>query len=121
MITYGSKNGVKFKYFISREGENNKCYLKNVFWKIFKNALKLLTSPFLAILQTFFTQTVLKRKLGTQRALQGYSKGTRRALGHSSTQGSLAGALGYLRIQDSWALEALGHLKSTRALKALRH
>ena len=49
--------------------------------KIFKNFIKLLTSPFLEMLQTFFTQ----------RTLQRHSKGTLRSLkGHSGTRARLA-------------------------------
>ena len=40
--------------------------------KFFENSIKLLTSPFLAMLQTFFTHRALKGKLGTPRALEGH-------------------------------------------------
>ena len=56
--------------------------------------MKLLRSPFLVILQTFFTQRVLKGKLGSPRALQWHLdilkhlrySGTRRAFGHVGTR-----------------------------------
>ena len=44
----------KLTYLISKEGENNKYFGKYVFWKAFKNSIKLLMSPFLVMLQTFF-------------------------------------------------------------------
>ena len=54
--------------------------------EVFKNSLKLLASSFLAVmLRTFFTRRALKGKLGTQRALQGHSKSTRRVTEHSGT------------------------------------
>ena len=41
-------------YFISMARDNNKCYVKFVFWKVFKN-LKLLTSPFPGIYPSTLT------------------------------------------------------------------
>ena len=76
---------VKFTHLISKEGENNKCYVKYVFFKVFKNSVKLLMNLFLVMLRPFFTHTALKGKLNTQRALQGNSKGTLRGLAHSDT------------------------------------
>ena len=75
----------------------------------FKSSIKLLTSPFLIMLHTFFalsTQRVLVHLKGTPRALEGYLD-TRRALGISVTQ-------------DNLALETLeDYLKYTR--RALRY
>ena len=77
---------VKFTHLISKEGENNKCYVLYVYLKVFKNSIKLSASLFLVMLQTFFTQRALKRKFKvTPRALEGNS-GTRRGLGHSGTK-----------------------------------
>ena len=44
--------------------------------KVLKNCIKLLKSPFQVMLQTFFTSRALKGHLGTQRALESYSKST---------------------------------------------
>ena len=55
--------------------------------KIYKNSIKLSTSPFPEMLQTFFTQRTLQRhSKGTLRSLKGHSKGTYalKALGLSS-------------------------------------
>ena len=94
---------VKFTHLISKEGENNKCYVLYVYLEVFKNSIKLSASLFLVMLQTFFTQRALKRKLGTQRSLQGHSKVTPRALeGNSGTR---------------MGLEHSG----TKALRHLRH
>ena len=68
MITSGWQKVVKFTHLISK-GDSNKCYVKFVFQKVFKNSIALLTSPFLVILQTFFTQRALKDKLGTPSSL----------------------------------------------------
>lgn len=96
----------------------------------FKSSIKLLTSPFLIMLQTFFalsTQRVLVHLKGTPRALEGYLD-TRRALGISVTQDNLAletledylkytrRALRYSRQLGIWVLE--GHF-GTQALKHL--
>ena len=92
MIASGLQNVVQFAHLISTEGQN-KCYVKYVFSKVFKNSIKLLTSPFPKILQTFFTRRALKGKLSTQRVLQEHCKGILKSAvqGHSGTQ-----ALGYL-------------------------
>ena len=58
-----------------------------MFWKVFKNSIKLLMRTFLVMLQSFCTLRALKGKLGTQMALQGSSKVTRRTLGHSRAWG----------------------------------
>ena len=58
---------VKFTHLISK-GDKNKCYVKFVFGEVFKNSIKLLISPLLVMLQTF------------------YSKSTQRQIGYSSTQ-----------------------------------
>ena len=98
---------VFWNFKIKKYRENNKCYVKYVFWKVFKNSIKLSTSPFLVILQTFFIWRALERKLGTQRAL-GHS-GTQKAFGHLGTH-----ALGYsdtrraLGPSGTQALEHLG-------------
>ena len=65
---------------------------------------KLLTSPFLVMLQTFFTRIALKGEIG-------HSKGTPNALGRSGTRRAL-GHSGSL---------ALGHSKGTQRLGHLRH
>ena len=50
--------------------------------KIFENSIKLLTSPFLEMLQTFLTQRTLQRhSKGTLRSLKGHW-GTQRELMH---------------------------------------
>ena len=72
----------------------------------FLKTLRLLTSPFLAMLEPFFTQRALKRNW----TFKGDSKVTRRALEHLRTQ-----ALGHSK--DTWALRhsrtrALGHLRN---------
>ena len=95
---------VKFAFLIFNYGENSKCYVKHVFWKVFKNSMELLTSPFLVMLQNFllllfFTFTkAFNVKYGTPRALKtlGYLAlkhlshlrhfiSTWRAVGHSGT------------------------------------
>ena len=67
------------------EGENNKCYVKYVFWNALKT-IKLLMSQFLVILKTFIEYSkATQRKTGhsksTIRSLQGHSNGPL-ALGH---------------------------------------
>ena len=73
----------------------------------FLKTLRLLTSPFLAMLEPFFTQRALKRKLDIQRGLQGHSKCTW-AFAHSSTR-TLKGHLGTQTLTHSstWAFEEL--------------
>ena len=86
----GWQNMVEFTHLISKEGDNNKCYVKFVFWKVFKNSMKLLASPFFVILQTFSTQRALKR----------HSKGP----GNSGNRRTL----GQSRHLSTWALRYLG-------------
>ena len=86
--------------------KNNKCYVRYVFWKVFKNSIKLLTSPFLLTLQNLFTR----------RALKGHSKGTLRSLqGHTKGNWTINAPEGHL---DTWAFKALGH-SGSQALKEL--
>ena len=86
--------------------KNNKCYVRYVFWKVFKNSIKLLTSPFLLTLQNLFTR----------RALKGHSKGTLRSLqGHTKGNWAINATEGHL---DTWAFKALGH-SGSQALKEL--
>ena len=96
---------IKFTYHTSKEGENNKCNVKYVFWKVLRT-LKLLTSPFLVMLQTSFTQWALKGKLGTSRAFQGHSQVT---LGYSDTRRELE-TFRHLGTGGTRALKALGYL-----------
>ena len=86
--------------------KNNKCYVRYAFWKVFKNSIKLLTSPFLLTLQNLFTR----------RALKGHSKGTLRSLqGHTKGNWAINAPEGHL---DTWAFKALGH-SGSQALKEL--
>ena len=86
--------------------KNNKCYVRYVFWKVFKKSIKLLTSPFLLMLQNLFTR----------RALKDHSKGTLRSLqGHSKGNWAINAPEGHL---DTWAFKALGH-SGSQALKEL--
>ena len=55
MVSSDQQSVAKFTHLVSKEGENNTCYVKYVFWKVFKNSVKVLTSPFLVMLQTYFT------------------------------------------------------------------
>ena len=73
--------------------------------------LKLSTSPFLVMIQTFFTRRALKGKLGTQRALQEHS-GIPWAFRLSNTQGTLA--LRHL------STRSLGHSKVTWELLSVK-
>ena len=75
------------------------------FWKFFKNSVKLLTSSFLVMLQTFFTQRTLKWKYGSPRALEG----------HLGTQ-ALEWAHGHSR---NWGTKALENLRSLGTYWAL--
>ena len=101
-------------------GKNDKCYVKYVFWKVFKSSTKFFRSPVLVILETFFTWRALKGKLGTQRALQKHS----RQLG---TQGNWA--LEYSSFCSTWQWMAPGHsgtwstqiLEHSGTQRALRH
>ena len=83
---------VKFAFLIFNYGENSKCYVNHVFWKVFKNSMKLLTSPFLVMLQNF----LLEKLSMLNRALQGHSKALK--------------ALGYLALKH---LSHLSHFIST--------
>ena len=56
---------VKFTHLISK-GDKNKCHVKFIFGEVFENSIKLLISPLLVMLQTFFFQSARKGKLGTQ-------------------------------------------------------
>ena len=90
-----------------------------VFWKVFKKVYKTISESISCNVADFFTRRSLKGKLCSQRALQGHSKVTPRALGNSSTRRAL-GHSRYLGTQDNWAL---GHSSTwgTRALKTLGH
>ena len=89
---------VKFRHLISREAKSNKCYVKYVFWKIFKNLYKTIKESNSCNIADLF-----------------HSKNTQRELGHSKDiQGTLIGHL-----STCWALQ--WHSKNTWALKALRH
>ena len=111
----------KFTHFISWEEKNNKGYVKYVFWKVFKNSIKLLTSSFPVILQTFFIQkSHSKGNLalnglfkGISRALWGHWKGNQKALGHSYTIWVLGYSKGTRRaleyLRQPFTQRALGH------------
>ena len=106
---------IKFTHHIYMESENNKCYVKNISWKVFKNSIKLLTSPFLVMLQTFFYS------MSTQREIV-HSKDTWRAFEHSKG----TWALSHSNHLCAWTLEHLRHSGTQRALRhsgtwALRH
>ena len=101
MITSGYQNLVKFTHRFTKEGENNKRYEKYIFWKNFKNSIKLWMSPFHLKLQTFFTRSTLR----------GHSKGVLR---------SLQGYLWTLKVFDTWVLEHLRR-SGARALRGLGH
>ena len=89
---------VKFRHLISREAKSNKCYVKYLFRKVFKNLYK-----------------TIKESNSCNIADLSHSKNTQRELGHSKDiQGTL---IGYL--STCWALQ--WHSKNTWALKALRH
>ena len=128
IITCDQQNVIKFTHLISKDGENNKGFVKYVFWKVFKKFVKPLMSPFLIMLQTFFylkrTQMKIEHSNGTLSLLKGHSKGNRRALGHLGIQGTwelghpstwgTRSLGGHLDTQGTWALEhsgtlALGH------------
>ena len=115
MITTGSQKVVKFTHLISKEGENNKCYIKYVFWKFFQNSIKLLTSPFLVVLQAFLLEERSKENWALKRHTsghQGHSTVTTNALGQSSTWDTRA------REEDlgTWALGHSRHLGIRGAL-----
>ena len=76
MSTSDQQNVIKFADLISKEGENNKCYVNSIYSEIFlKTLIKLLTSLFLEVLQVFYLKS-------TQREM-GHSKGTWALEGHS--------------------------------------
>ena len=102
MIKSCYQNVVKFTHFISKEEETNKCHVKHVFWKRFKNSIKQLASLFLVRLQTLFIRRALKGKKVTQTALQRHHQS------HWGTQGI-------------WVLEHLGYSGTRRAVKKLGH
>ena len=103
-----------------------------------KNSIKLLTSPFTVMLQTFFTRRALKGNLGTQMALEGnlathgtrsieHSKGSWALEGQSSTQGTSAfwhsSTSGTRRALKRWGFKgtrALSHSKGTWKLEGLK-
>ena len=93
-------------------GENNQYHVKCVFWKVFKNSIKLLMSLFLLILQTFF---LLKVHSKGNWALEGHSKGIWRALLHLGTQREL-GHSGTWPLGDLGSRALKGHL-DTQVLK----
>ena len=94
-------------------GENNQYHVKCVFWKVFKNSIKLLMSLFLLILQTFF---LLKVHSKGNWELEGHSKGIWRALLHLGTQREL-GHSGTWPLGDLGSRALKGHL-DTQVLKA---
>ena len=83
------------------------------FEKFLKKSIKLLTSPFLVMLQTFLLEDHSKENC----ALKGHSRGTLRSLQEQSGTRAHEGHLG---TQGTWALKTTGHL-GTRALEALGH
>ena len=105
---------VKFAFLIFNYGENSKCNVKHVFWKVLKNSMELLTSPFLVMLQNFllllfFTFTkAFNVKYGTPRTLQG-TQGTW-VLGTQALE-SLEAL--YKHLKSGWTLR---HLETRRAL-----
>ena len=103
MITSGWQNVVKCIYVISKEGENNKCYVKVCILYV-KNSIKLSASPFLVMLKTFLLEEHSK---DTPRPLQGHL-GTQTLEGHFSTRRTLEE-----HSNGTWALKALRHSKGT--------
>ena len=97
-----------FKYNV--KAFRNKPYVKYVFWKAFKNSIKLLTSPFLVTFQTFFIRGALK----------GHSKSTLRYLQRHLKD---TWALGHSRHLDTWRLRHLGtpSFEEHLGIQALRH
>ena len=116
IITCDQQNVIKFTHLISKDGENNKGFVKYVFWKVFKKFVK----PFLIMLQTFFylkrTQMKIEHSNGTLSLLRGHSKGNLKALGHLGTQGTWA--LGH---PSTWGTRALGGHLDTQGTWALEH
>ena len=112
MIKSCYQNVVKFTHFISKEEETNKCHVKHVFWKRFKNSIKQLASLFLVRLQTLFIRRALKGKKVTQTALQRHHHtGALKAFEYLSTWGTPT-LEGQFRHLDTWALEALEALET---------
>ena len=110
MIKSCYQNVVKFTHFISKEEETNKCHVKYVFWKCFKNSIKQLAS---SRLQTLFIRRALKGKKVTQTALQRHHHiRALKAFEYLSTWGTPA-LEGQLR---NLGTEALEHLGTRRAL-----
>ena len=129
MIKSCYQNVVKFTHFISKEEETNKCHVKHVFWKRFKNSIKQLASLFLVRLLTLFIRRALKGKKVTQTALQRHHHtGALKAFEYLSTWGTPA-LEGQLRNLGTQALEHLGTRRAlgpsgtwgTWALRHLRH
>ena len=99
----------KFKHLISKEAVNNKCYAKYAFWKVFKKSHKTIKE---------FTPSNANGLFYSKgiREASGHSKGTQTAFGHSRHSGTRTlDALGHS--QGTWALNALGHLGTRRALR----
>ena len=98
---------VKFTNLIFKETENNKCYVKYIFWKVFKNPIKLWKSPFPVMLQNFLTKRALKGHLRTRRGFQGLSKRTPKAIQGLSKDSWVLDHL------SAWGIQALeGHLNT---------
>ena len=62
--------------FPRKETSVRKCYVKFVFWKVFKNSIKPLISPFLVMLLTFFSLKSTQIEICISNAFQGHSNGT---------------------------------------------
>ena len=109
MITSGWQSVVKFAHLISKKGDNNKFYVKFVFWKVFKSSIKLLTIPIFRNVAHFLYSKGAQRSIGhpkvTLWTLQGQS-GTRKSLGHSGIQGS-SGTWILKGHFSTWVVEAL--------------
>ena len=110
IITCDQQNVIKFTHLISKEGENNKGFVKYVFWKVFKKFVKPLMSPFLIMLQTFF---LLKENSNENWALKWHSKFTQRTL---KGQSKGTWALGHTRHLRTWAPKHLRYSFTRRAL-----
>ena len=67
MIISGLQNVVKFMHLISKEAVKEVLKFCVTF---LKNPIKLLTSPFPMMLQTFFTRRALEGGLGTRRSFK---------------------------------------------------
>ena len=73
MIISGWQNLVKFTQLISKEAENNKRYVKYVFWKVFKNLYEAIKESISSNAADLF---LLEELLKGTWALKGHSKGT---------------------------------------------